>query len=82
MTPPPRDRAARVLESFGHALIQEHVVTSDGLERALAHARESGIALQDALIRCRSDLRAALVALRQHLERWLFEVVECVDGYP
>jgi len=50
MTPSPRDRAARVLELFGHALLHEHVITRDGLERAIAHARESGVALQDALV--------------------------------
>lgn len=50
MTPSPRDRAAQVLESFGHELIRERVITSDGLERAVAHARESGLALPDALV--------------------------------
>jgi CheY-like chemotaxis protein len=50
MTTPPRDPAARVLESFGNALIRDHVVSGPGLERALAHSRASGLPLQDALV--------------------------------
>ena len=49
-TPPPRDPAARVLESFGNALIRDHVVSGPGLARALALSRASGLALQDALV--------------------------------
>ena len=50
MAPPSRNQAAQALEEFQKALVRDQIVTGVGLERALEHARTSGIALQDAIV--------------------------------
>ena len=50
MTTGPRDSAAQVLEAFREALLRERIVSRAGLERAIQHARTSGVALQDAVV--------------------------------